>query len=448
MKHSKKLILNALTILSLVLGVATTAMWVSSFRADSCFLSFNTATARYTLKSTWGQLVLAGPRTDGPDDPVAAEIASRMSNDDFDWQPPSPAGRWEGRLEGNARQGSATWEMYQRFQDKIREGKGLEAAERLCLKAVDDPHRFVPAHMMLLLMEKRWREAYAWEGIPLVRIFPDSSGSRPDLSHWMQLRDQWHAARDVPRISVFDGWLVLCALIAPLAWAARPRHEPRSRGRWAFNGLALVSAMLCAAMAALWIRSYWVSEEWAFWPRPSEDVPSMPKMDGTWSAYRYVSSSRGRLTLLDRKIFGSAFGSRSPIAGYERRAISGTWPLGFGVVSKDERNLSIPGIEFHSRPPFEALVKLPPTLLPQGLPPGSATQARFPGFRSLIISWWIPVLASSILPAFWARRQWICLREQRLLLRQGLCRICGYDLRATPERCPECGTAVGAEEPA
>jgi hypothetical protein len=45
-----------------------------------------------------------------------------------------------------------------------------------------------------------------------------------------------------------------------------------------------------------------------------------------------------------------------------------------------------------------------------------------------------------ICPAMWLLSKTIRHFEKSSDLRSGLCTMCGYDLRATPERCPECGT--------
>lgn len=53
----------------------------------------------------------------------------------------------------------------------------------------------------------------------------------------------------------------------------------------------------------------------------------------------------------------------------------------------------------------------------------------------VVLSDWFATLAASIMPAFWIWRRW----KLRAKMRIGICEICGYDLRATPGRCPECG---------
>jgi hypothetical protein len=52
---------------------------------------------------------------------------------------------------------------------------------------------------------------------------------------------------------------------------------------------------------------------------------------------------------------------------------------------------------------------------------------------------WTVAAAAGVAPAVWLTRAMLARRAAR---RVGVCPVCSYDLRASPERCPECGTAV------
>lgn len=58
-----------------------------------------------------------------------------------------------------------------------------------------------------------------------------------------------------------------------------------------------------------------------------------------------------------------------------------------------------------------------------------------PGYRAVLVPHWAAALPLAVPPLLWARGR---LRRRRWR-KQGRCRHCGYDLRGSPERCPECG---------
>ena len=64
--------------------------------------------------------------------------------------------------------------------------------------------------------------------------------------------------------------------------------------------------------------------------------------------------------------------------------------------------------------------------------------------HDLSVAWWWMVL---ILSMPWLGIFEIARRKRQLIhrIRRGGCPVCGYDLRASTNRCPECGTPIPAE---
>jgi len=161
--------------------------------------------------------------------------------------------------------------------------------------------------------------------------------------------------------------------------------------RWVFNGIAALSLLLCVAAVALCFRSYF------YWD--SGPVPLS------------ISSKHG--------------------LGYD--SVNGHFCISWqaDVVNMDVAVSHTPAsnedLTQHAawKAPGLAYIRwdIPPT----------APQIRF---RGVTVSYWLVAVIFLFPPAL---RGWEYIRRKRLAT-SGRCSVCGYDLRATPDRCPECGT--------
>jgi hypothetical protein len=176
------------------------------------------------------------------------------------------------------------------------------------------------------------------------------------------------------------------------------------------NGVTVLSALLCVAVVVLWVRSYW-----------------------TRTTVGWSSRSTASAVVHRARCFGG-------VVEYRR----GLYRCDPGLFVPDPIKQGPVELEEWTLPSLQSARSLG---YPSALPGVTFDRTvdwhdyGLVGGLTASLALWMPAALFAALPSAAGLR---AVRRRRAGARERSrsCATCGYDLRATPDRCPECGTVV------
>jgi len=188
--------------------------------------------------------------------------------------------------------------------------------------------------------------------------------------------------------------------------------------RHAYKVITIVLSTFCLAVVFFWIRSYWQVDRIALVADASADAPEFGRFKGQLFSWR----GRAHLAWVEHQK-SQNLGWRyeldtCPARGRRGEEEVSQWDeiegaLGFGCLFDRHFYRSSYG-----------------------------TWVRE---RVIIVPYWFLVLLFGLAPAIHIVRTGFRTGRRARWRGQGRCLSCGYDLRASAERCPECGAPVPAD---